>query len=139
MDDESAIRACIAGDRQAFRHLVERYQSRAIGHAIGILGNREDALDAVQDAFIDAFQALVRFDLSRSFYPWFYVILRNRCYKSVSARRRYNTQSIENPEILEISEKMAFEEVLLLERRLFHARVRLRERLTRTSSKAGTR
>ncbi len=175
MDDEDAIRACRAGDQQTFRHLVERYQTQAIGHAISILGNREDALDAVQDAFTDAFQALNRFDLSRSFYPWFYVILRNRCYKSAAARTRQKADSIEEAGILEPSASMPYEEHLLLDRallqldpvdreiitlkhldglsyeelserlsipqgtvmsRLFHARRRLRERLTRTSSKA---
>ena len=175
MDDGAAIRACRAGDRQAFRHLVERYQAQAIGHAIGILGNREDAMDAVQDAFIDSFQSLNRFDLSRRFYPWFYIILRNRCYKSAAARTRQKTDSIEEAQILEPSASMPYEELLLLDRallqldpedreiitlkhldgltyeelaerlripegtvmsRLFHARKRLRERLTRTSSKA---
>ena len=81
MDDEAAIEKCRAGNNEAFRHVVERYQAEAIGHAIAILGNREDAMDAVQEAFIDAFQALDRVDLTRRFYPWFYVILRNRCYK----------------------------------------------------------
>lgn len=175
MDDGGAIRACRAGDRQAFRHLVERYQAQAIGHATGILGNREDALDSVQDAFLDAFQALNRFDLTRSFYPWFYVILRNRCYKFASARARQKTDNIEESHILEPSVTMPYEELLLLDRallqldpedreiitlkhldglsykeisermgipegtvmsRLFHARRRLRERLTLTSSKA---
>jgi hypothetical protein len=49
MDDATAIRQCGAGDKEAFRHLVERYQAEAIGHAVTILGNREDAMDAVQD------------------------------------------------------------------------------------------
>ena len=118
MDDGSAILACRAGDRQAFRHLVESYQSQAIGHAIGILGNREDALDAVQEAFLDAFQALNRFDLSRSFYPWFYVILRNRCYKSAAVRTREKSESIEVVAILEPSAIIPYEEHLLLERAL---------------------
>lgn len=115
MEDRDAILACRGGDRQAFRHLVESYQSQAIGHAIGILGNREDALDAVQDAFLDAFQALNRFDLSRSFYPWFYVILRNRCYKSAAVRTREKSESIEEVAILEPSTLVAHEERLLLE------------------------
>jgi len=178
MDDGSAILACRAGDRQAFRHVVERYQAQAIGHAISILGNREDALDAVQDAFIDAFQALKRFDLSRSFYPWLYVILRNRCYKFAAARTRQKTDSIEEAEILEASASMPYEELILLDRalleldpedreiitlkhldglsykelsdrlgipagtvmsRLYHARSRLRDQLTRASSKASKR
>jgi RNA polymerase sigma-70 factor (ECF subfamily) len=88
MDDSAAIKSCRAGDKDAFRHLVERYQAEAMGHAVAILADREDALDAVQDAFFDAYQALGRFDTSRQFYPWFYTILRNRCFKLVASRKR---------------------------------------------------
>ena len=87
MDDEIAIEKCRNGDQEAFRHLVERYQRQAIGHATALLGTREDALDAAQEAFIDAFRALKQFDSSRPFYPWFYVLLRNRCFK-MAARKR---------------------------------------------------
>src|SRR6185295_15081050 len=40
-----------------------------------------------QEAFIDAFKAIGRFDTSRTFYSWFYVLLRNRCYKMTAGRR----------------------------------------------------
>lgn len=86
MDDSIAIKRCQTGDTDAFRHLVERYQRQAIGHAISILGNREDALDAVQEAFIDAFRTLGTFDEARRFYPWFYVVLRHRCFKVAAER-----------------------------------------------------
>lgn len=88
MADKAAIERCRAGDKDAFRHVVERYQVEAIGHAAAILGNREDAMDAVQEAFIDSFRALDRIDLTRQFYPWFYIILRNRCYKLAAGRKR---------------------------------------------------
>ena len=97
MDDPTAIRSCRAGDRDAFRFLVERYQAEAIGHAVAVLGNREDAKDAVQEAFLDAYQALGRFDATRRFYPWFYTILRNRCLKLAAKRRA--TVPLEIPEI----------------------------------------
>jgi len=89
-DDEIAIEKCRNGEREAFRHLVEKYQRQAVSHATAILGSREDALDAAQEAFIDAFKALKQFDSSRPFYPWFYVLLRNRCFK-MAARKREMT------------------------------------------------
>lgn len=98
MDDTEAIKKCQIGDREAFRHLVERYQKRAVGHAMAVLLNRDDAEDAVQEAFIDAFKAIGTFDASRAFYPWFYVLLRNRCYK-ITARRR-PTESLEEAQVL---------------------------------------
>ena len=115
MDDQTAIERCKAGDKEAFRHLVEHYQAEAIGHAIAILGNREDAMDAVQEAFIDCFQALDRVDLTRRFYPWFYVILRNRCYKLASRRSKREVSNSDEMEILAPAPNVQPEETMLLE------------------------
>jgi RNA polymerase sigma-70 factor (ECF subfamily) len=81
MDDADAVRRCRSGDGDAFRHLVERYQRRALAHARVLTGNDGDAADAAQEAFLDAFRYLGTFDASRGFYPWFYALLRNRCFK----------------------------------------------------------
>jgi RNA polymerase sigma-70 factor, ECF subfamily len=113
MDDESAIEKCIAGENEAFRYLVERYQKRAAGHATAILGSREDALDAAQEAFIDAFRSLKNFDMSRPFYPWLYVLLRNRCYK-LAARKR-ETESIDETVIVASRSAARDEEAIALE------------------------
>jgi RNA polymerase sigma-70 factor (ECF subfamily) len=91
MDDAEAIKRCQQGDQESFRHLVERYQKRAVGHATAILFNRADAEGAVQEAFIDAFKAIGTFDTARTFYQWFYVLLRNRCYKMTAKRRPSET------------------------------------------------
>jgi RNA polymerase sigma-70 factor (ECF subfamily) len=84
MDDRDAIARCLDGDADVFRVLVDRYQARAFGHARFLSGSDADAADAAQDAFIDAYRALDRFDRARPFYPWFYVLLRNRCAKQRS-------------------------------------------------------
>ena len=70
----------------AFRHFVERYQNRALAHARLLTRNTADAADATQDAFVDAFRNLRAFDPDRQFYGWFYVLLRNRCFKQRSRR-----------------------------------------------------
>lgn len=113
MDDPTAIKKCQKGDKEAFRFLVESYQSQAMAHSVVILGNREDARDAVQEAFIDAFQAIKSFDPTRRFYPWFYVLLRNRCFKM--AARRKPSESIEEFEILAPRPDLPREEKLALE------------------------
>ena len=126
MDDAAAIEKCRDGERDAFRHLVERYQRRAMGYAVTIVGNREDASDAVQDAFVDAFKALERFDGSRPFYPWFYVLLRNRCYK-VAAKTREIDQ-IDEIEI--VGPELRDEERLDVEKALRSLSKEFREILT---------
>jgi RNA polymerase sigma-70 factor, ECF subfamily len=130
MDDSVAIKKCQAGDKDAFRFLVERYQAEALGHALAILTEREDALDAVQEAFIDSYHALGRFDTSRQFYPWFYTILRNRCFKLLAGRRKNVTQSLDEASILESVNDIPAEDRLALERALLELSPAEREIVT---------
>jgi RNA polymerase sigma-70 factor (ECF subfamily) len=130
MDDLAAIKKCRAHDWEAFRYLVEKYQARTIGHALAIVGNREDALDAVQEAFIDAFQALDKFDPGRQFYPWFYTILRNRCFKLLANRRRLEVSGLDQLEILAPTGERSSEELLGLEQALLKLTPEERELIT---------
>ena len=118
MDDSVAIKKCKGGDKDAFRYLVERYQTEALGHAVAIVADREDALDAVQEAFLDAYQALGRFDTSRQFYPWFYTILRNRCFKLLLGRRKNAGVSLDDALMLAPQSALLPEDRLALERAL---------------------
>jgi RNA polymerase sigma-70 factor (ECF subfamily) len=86
MDDAAAARACRTGNVDAFRHFVDQYQSRALSQARLLTRNEADAADATQEAFVDAFRNLRSFDPGRPFYAWFYVLLRNRCFKQRSRR-----------------------------------------------------
>ncbi len=130
MNDPTAIRNCQAGDKEAFRHLVERYQNQAIGHAIGILGDRDDAQDALQDAFLDAFNALHRFDVGRQFYPWFYLILRNCCFKLAAGRKKRDLTSSDDIEMLAPTPDLRPEETMLLERMMLELKAEDRELIT---------
>ncbi len=128
MDDALAIEKCLNGEKDAFRYLVENYQRQALGHAAAILGNAADAADAVQEAFIDAYKSLKSFDKSRRFYPWFYVLLRNRCYK-MSAKRR-ETEDITETEILASKTGISVEETIALEKALLSLTSEEREIIT---------
>ena len=59
--DDELIRATLGGDDRAFQELVERYKTRAFGVVVGIVGNRDDALDVVQESFVKAFYKLKEF------------------------------------------------------------------------------
>ncbi len=82
-----AIAACQRGDRSAYEILVKNYGSRAIGIARGIVQDATLAEDMAQEAFVRAYRAIKRFDLSKPFYPWFYRILKNCCLSALKRRR----------------------------------------------------
>jgi RNA polymerase sigma-70 factor (ECF subfamily) len=77
--DGELVQRARDGDRDAFRQLVERYQRRIATLALGMLRNREDALDVVQETFTKAYQSLDRFKGDASFYTWTYRIAVNLC------------------------------------------------------------
>lgn len=77
--DVELVQRAQSGDRDAFRQLVERYQTKIAGLALGMLRNRDDALDIVQEAFTKAYQNLDRFQGNAGFYTWVYRIAMNLC------------------------------------------------------------
>ncbi|MCB9385498.1 MAG: sigma-70 family RNA polymerase sigma factor [Bryobacterales bacterium] len=60
-----------------FEALVAEYRLRAFHFALQIVGNREDAMDVTQEAFLKVHRNWAMRDASRPFAPWFYAILRN--------------------------------------------------------------
>lgn len=83
--DEELVRASLGGDRNAYRTLVERYQSRIFSMVLDVLKNREDAEDVTQETFVKAFLSLDKFKGDASFYTWLYRIAFNM---AVDVRRK---------------------------------------------------
>ena len=82
------------------RALVELYQGQVFGLCYRMLGNRQDAEDAVQETFIRMLQSLRRWDSSREFEPWLLAIAGNRCRTALAARkRRPHWQSLVEPPV----------------------------------------
>ncbi len=77
--DAEAIAKAQQGDHDAFRVLVERYQTRAYRLALRVLKDEERARDAVQDAFLKVYRSLGRFEGRSGFYTWLYRLVLNLC------------------------------------------------------------
>lgn len=75
--DEDLIRRGQDGDRDAFGRLVHRYQDRAFSLARRLTGDPAAAEDLAQEAFLQVYRALARFDPDRPFLPWLTTIVRN--------------------------------------------------------------
>jgi RNA polymerase sigma-70 factor, ECF subfamily len=94
-DEGSVIERCKKGDREAFASIVNKYMKPAYYVALGYVGKPEDALDLSQDAFVNAFRHIKRFDSSKTFFPWFYSILKNLCMNHLNRVRRRKEESID--------------------------------------------
>ena len=75
--DHELVQRVQAGDSAAFRTLFEKYHRRAFAVAMGVLKNQDDALDAVQEAFVKVHKNIHKFQGSSSFYTWLYRIVMN--------------------------------------------------------------
>lgn len=88
--DRELIRRLRAGDRLAGDQLVRRYQDRALRIALRMCdGDRDAALEQVQEAFVKVLRGLDGFDERSRFYTWFYRILVNTCLDARRRQRRW--------------------------------------------------
>ncbi len=78
------------GDGSAFDEMTRRYSERAYSVAYQMLASHDDARDLVQDAFLEVFRTLERFNTRYRFSTWLYRILINKCinYRKRESRRR---------------------------------------------------
>ena len=88
--ERELVLKCPAGDARFYEPLVRAYEPQGLRLALGMMGNADDAHDALQEAFVKAFRSLDRFDGSRAFGPWFFQILRNQCRDLLRRRREHD-------------------------------------------------
>ncbi|MGC4083643.1 MAG: sigma-70 family RNA polymerase sigma factor [Vicinamibacterales bacterium] len=86
-DEAGLVQRCLAGDPSAFEPLVVRYHRPLFNLAARLLGNRDEALDSTQNAFVRAYEHLDTFDTKQRFFSWIYQIVRNECINVLRARR----------------------------------------------------
>jgi RNA polymerase sigma-70 factor (ECF subfamily) len=85
-NDGAIVQEVLAGNKRAYGELVDRHKEKAMTLAMRMLRNRQDAEEAIQDAFVRAFNALPRFEWKSSFSTWFYRIVYNVCATHLSRR-----------------------------------------------------
>ena len=85
LDDSQLVAQVKAGRTAAFRTLVERYQDYVFTICYRVLGNKEDAEEVTQDAFVKAFKGLGNFQGQAKFTTWIYRIAMNT---AISRRRK---------------------------------------------------
>ncbi len=85
LSDSELVKQCQAGERSAFQELVSRYHQKVYMVSLGLLRNREDAMDVAQETFFRAYRKINSFQGGSSFYTWLYRIAVNI---SIDTQRR---------------------------------------------------
>jgi RNA polymerase sigma-70 factor (ECF subfamily) len=106
-NDAAMVAQAVAGDREAFRGLVERHSHSVFRLAFRMTGNEHDAEEVVQEAFLRAYRRLAGFESRANFGTWLYRITVNCALDFVRARQRHTenrqqpSADPEQPELLD--------------------------------------
>lgn len=76
------------GHKESFAKLVRRFQGDVYRHALGMLGDRMDAEDVVQEAFVKAFYSLSKLESEYAFSSWLTRIVSHLCYDRIQRKKR---------------------------------------------------
>ncbi len=94
-DDLTLVKRVRSGDQRAFKLLVERYQRKVYAVALGMLKDKEAAMDVSQEAFVKVYKYLDHFKGDSSFYTWLYRITANICIDHLRKRAGSGGEHVE--------------------------------------------
>ena len=102
IQDELIVYRCQDGEADALSELVERWHGRLFAHAFRLTGQREDAADVVQEAWMAIVRGIRRLDDPARFRPWAYRIVTYKAVdhiRSAGKQRRTLRAAAQSPEI----------------------------------------
>ena len=120
MDDEELLERCRRGDGAAFEALLLRHQSAFFSLAMRILGNHEDAMDALQDSCIKAWRGIGE-QRGGAFRSWMNSIVARTCVDRIRARRPTVPLEDEDDRVIALPDPQPGPELLALSRERVHA------------------
>jgi RNA polymerase sigma-70 factor (ECF subfamily) len=101
-DDLTLVKRVKTGDQRAFKLLVERYQRKIYAVALGMVKDREEALDISQEAFVKVYRYLDHFKGDSSFYTWLYRITANICIDALRKKAGARGEHVELDEAVQM-------------------------------------
>lgn len=95
ISDIKIIEKILGGDPRAFSELVDKYKDFAFTVALRVVKNRETAEEVAQDAFVNAYESLGKFDKRAKFSTWFYRVVYNKAVDATRAKKNPLDSSVE--------------------------------------------
>ncbi|MFO7302529.1 MAG: sigma-70 family RNA polymerase sigma factor [Acidobacteriota bacterium] len=121
-EDRDLVDRARRGDQEAFRRIVEKYERRVRGLVWGLVGDRSDAEDVAQEAFLRAFRSLSSFGGRSSFRTWLFQIALNAARTHRQSRRsRLQPEAVDPADLERAPETGSVEQGLIARDRLRRA------------------
>lgn len=115
MDESDIIQRCQQHDLSAYKMIYERYEQPLLHTAVRMLGQLQDAEDAVQMTFLKLYRGIQNYNYSSRFSTYLFRILMNACFDILRKRKRLRIHTLEETNASFHSrheEKMALEEAI---------------------------
>jgi RNA polymerase sigma-70 factor, ECF subfamily len=100
-NDTELIEGALNGSLQAWETLVRRYESRVYNFSLRLTGDRDDAMDLMQDVFLGVYRNLDRFRGDAQFSSWVFRIAHN---KAIDLARRRHASPVQDMDIDQLPE-----------------------------------
>ncbi len=94
MSDRVLVDRFREGDQAAFQDLMAAHEDRVFSICLRVVRNRELALDATQDTFINVYRRIRSFDGRAAFSTWLYRVAVNSCYDLLRREQRRQAQPL---------------------------------------------
>jgi RNA polymerase sigma-70 factor (ECF subfamily) len=92
--DQELLARFVGGDRRAFDELMRIHEDRVFAVCLRITGNRQDALDATQDTFVNLYRKAHQYHGGAAVSTWLYRIAVNTCYDLIRKSKRRAADSL---------------------------------------------
>ena len=103
-DHKELILRCIKGERKAQFELYQLYSRPMFSICMRMLNDRDEAEDALQEAFVSAFKGMDKFKHESTFGAWLKRIVVNKCINAIHQRKRSPWLSVEDEEVVDLPE-----------------------------------
>ena len=94
-DEADLILGCQQGDQEAFKEIYDRYREKVYRVAYGVVRQREDALEIVQDVFVKLFRSIRSFEGKSRFYTFLYRMTMNTAIDHVRRMKKFSKPSVQ--------------------------------------------